>query len=85
MLSSLVCMVGIACVYIDTIFALFFFVFFWGGGEGRGGWGRGGYFFFIPIFTALFAVRAWLFGHLLFWLSYVHVFCSFVFALVQRN
>ena len=24
-------------------------------------------------------------GHLLFWMSYMHVFCIFVFAPVQRN
>ena len=26
-----------------------------------------------------------LFGHMLFWVSYMHVFCIFVFALVQCN
>ena len=30
-------------------------------------------------------VWAWLFGHMLFWVSYVHVLCIFVIALVQRN
>ena len=41
--------------------------------------------FSIPIFTGQLDVWAWLFGHMLFWVSFMHVFCIFVFALVQRN
>ena len=37
------------------------------------------------LFYAYLEVSAWLFGHLLFWVSYMHVFCIFVFAPVQRN
>ena len=38
-----------------------------------------------PIFTDWLDVWVWLFGHMLFWVSYMHVFCIFVCALVQRN
>ena len=39
----------------------------------------------ILFFYVQLDVSAWLFGHLLFWVSYMHVFCIFVFAAVQRN
>ena len=53
-------MVGITYVYIDMVLRFY------------------GYFkiyFLKPIFTAKLDVRAWLFGHMLFWVSHVHVFC----------
>ena len=40
-------------------------------------------YFFHPIFTAWLDVSAWLFGHMLFGVSYMHVFWIFAFALVQ--
>ena len=41
--------------------------------------------FYGSFFTALLDVWAWLFGHMLFWVYYMHVFYSFVRALVQRS
>ena len=43
------------------------------------------YIDFFPIFTDWLDFWAWLFGHLLFWVSYMYEFCIFVFALVQRS
>ena len=36
-------------------------------------------------FYAYLDVSAWLFGHLLFWVSYTYVFCIFVFGPVHRS
>ena len=44
-----------------------------------------GYYFFYPslLFSQMFEHD--FLGHMLFWVPYVHVFCIFVFAPVQRN
>ena len=62
-------MVGIIYVYIDTVFVFYGYI------------NKN----FLPSLTALLDVWAWLFGYMLFWVSYMHVFCIFVFAPVQHN
>ena len=65
---------GFVLFWVWLCFVLFLFFFF-----------GGGVFFVVYCFvflTALLDVSAWLFGHLLFWVSYKHVFCI---CTVQRT
>ena len=71
--SSLVCMVGITYLYTDMIFAFYGYVLFLG------------CFFFYPSLLI-----SWMFEHdcldtCCFWVSYMHVFCIYVFAPVQHS